>query len=153
LLGSLTALFSLFCISLCALFLSISAGVESELSQLQRIFALLGTPTVSDWPHASQLKHFVSFKPQSGHSMRALFPALPDDACELLSGLLTLNPAKRLTATEALAHRYFSSKPMPTPLAQLPSLKTVLAGKLAAEQAAAQQAQAARPAGKRLSYD
>ncbi len=130
-----------------------SAGVESELSQLQRIFALLGTPSPTDWPHASQLKQFVSFKPQAGHSIKALFPALPEDACELLGGLLALNPAKRLTASEALAHRYFTSRPFPTPLAQLPNLKTVIAGKLAAEQAAAQQAQAARPAGKRLSYE
>lgn len=123
------------------------------MSQLQRIFAVLGTPSLSDWPHVNQLKHYISFKEQKGHPMRTLFPALPEDACELLGGLLALNPAKRLTATEALAHRYFQSKPFPTPTTQLPSLKTVMAGKQAAEQAAQAAAAAARPPGKKLTWD
>jgi len=129
------------------------AGQENELSQLTRIFAVLGTPTKADWPLADQLKHYIAFKPQAGHPMRTLFPALPEDACDLLAGLLTLNPLKRLTATEALNHRYFTSKPFATPLAQLPSLKAVLEAKHKADQAAAAAAAAARPPGKKLSFD
>ena len=129
--------------------------METELAQLQRIFSVLGTPSASEWPHASSLRQFVSFRPQAGTALSVLFPALPEDALELLGGLLQLNPAKRWTASEALACKYFSpaARPSATPLDKLPNLKTVLEGKLKAEQAAAQQAQAARPAGKRLNYD
>lgn len=37
-----------------------------------------------------------------------------DEVLELLAGLLALDPKSRLTAKEALAHRYFQTKPLPT---------------------------------------
>lgn len=124
-----------------------SAGPESEVQQLQRIFALLGTPSLTDWPHLNQLRHYIHFKPQSGHSMRELFPALTDDATELLSGLLTLNPNKRLTATEALNHRYFREQPMPTPPQQL----TKIGGKEKATKPHIERA--GKTAGRALNFD
>lgn len=126
--------------------LSLSAGQESELQQLQRIFALLGTPNTTDWPHLTQLKHYIHFKPQAGHAIRELFGAISDDAAELLAGLLTLNPQKRLTATEALNHRYFKEKPLPTPIGQLTKINK-------AKPPPKVNDRAGRPSGKTLNFD
>ncbi|GBF90178.1 cyclin-dependent kinase [Raphidocelis subcapitata] len=43
-----------------------------------------------------------------------------DDALELLAAMVSLDPSKRPTAAEALAHPYFSNAPPPTPAGQLP---------------------------------
>lgn len=129
-----------------------SAGPESEMQQLQRIFALLGTPSESDWPHVTKLRHYIHFKAQAGRTIRELFHAISDDAADLLSGLLALNPNKRLTATEALAHRYFREKPQPTPLAQLVKIPSEK-GKKEAAALAAQQSHEGKPSGRTLSFD
>ncbi len=43
-----------------------------------------------------------------------------EDALDLLSRMIALDPARRISATAALQHRYFRSAPAPTPAAQLP---------------------------------
>lgn len=43
-----------------------------------------------------------------------------EDALDLLSRLLAFDPARRITAAEALRHRYFRSAPEPTPPDKLP---------------------------------
>jgi serine/threonine protein kinase len=82
--------------------------------------------------------------------MRELFPAISDDAAELLTGLLTLNPQKRFTASEALAHRYFREQPRPTPQAALPKV-----GGKEKPQAPVrpQQDRGDRPSGRALNFD
>ena len=54
--------------------------------------------------------------------MRELFPAASEDALDLIGRLLQLNPARRISAAEALEHRYFQLKPDPTPPPLLPRL-------------------------------
>ncbi len=51
-----------------------------------------------------------------------LFTAASPDALDLLRQLLALNPMKRATAKEALAHPYFTNDPLPTPINKMPSL-------------------------------
>jgi serine/threonine protein kinase len=46
--------------------------------------------------------------------------AISAQARDLLSRLISVDPAKRLSATEALNHPYFKAAPPPTPLGKLP---------------------------------
>lgn len=133
-----------------------SAGVETEVAQLTRIFSVLGTPTAADWPNVNLLSSYIHFKPQSGRPMHEIFPALSEDATDLLAGLLTLNPLKRLTATEALAHRYFKTQPLATPLAQLPKVAEINAAvkknKAEAEAASAAASHVGKASGRTLPF-
>ena len=54
-----------------------------------------------------KLPDYITFKKIEGVPMRDLFPAANDDLIELLSGLLCINPLKRLTCTKALQLPYF----------------------------------------------
>jgi serine/threonine protein kinase len=56
--------------------------------------------------------------------LSSLFKAASRDAQSLLAGMLQLNPAKRLTAREALLHPYFQQPPRPTPHERLPKTNT-----------------------------
>uniref|UniRef100_A0AAY5KRP6 Cyclin-dependent kinase 7 n=1 Tax=Esox lucius TaxID=8010 RepID=A0AAY5KRP6_ESOLU len=93
---------------------------DSDLDQLSKIFEALGTPTDETWPGMSSLPDYVSFKLFPGTPLEHIFSAAGDDLLELLHGLFTFNPSSRLTATQALKMRYFSSPPAPTPGPQIP---------------------------------
>lgn len=43
-----------------------------------------------------------------------------EDVLDLLSRMVAFDPARRISAADALNHRYFRSQPPPTPSAQLP---------------------------------
>ena len=49
-------------------------------------------------------------------TLREKFAGFPDEALDLLLQLLVLDPARRITATQALAHPFFSTGPAPEPL-------------------------------------
>ncbi|ELT96418.1 hypothetical protein CAPTEDRAFT_176177 [Capitella teleta] len=101
---------------------------DSDLDQLSKIFQTLGTPSDESWPEMKALPDFVQFKVFPGTPLKDIFSAASDDLLGLLSSLLTMNPLKRCTATEALRMPYFSSKPAPTPseLLPLPSQEAAL---------------------------
>ncbi|KAH7832083.1 Cyclin-dependent kinase 7 [Monocercomonoides exilis] len=94
---------------------------KDEIDQLSKIFFVLGTPKKEEWPGVGSLPSFVKFTPREPMPLQAIFPAASEDAIDLLSQLLKLDPRKRITAREALKHRYFSSLPEAARNEDLPS--------------------------------
>ncbi|XP_054160443.1 cyclin-dependent kinase 7-like [Oppia nitens] len=92
----------------------------SDLDQLSKIMQALGTPSETTWPGVESLPDYITFKYQPGTPLREIFTAVKDDLIEVLSSMLTLNPLKRCTCTQALQMAYFSNNPTPTLSEHLP---------------------------------
>ncbi|CAO2818086.1 unnamed protein product [Amaranthus hypochondriacus] len=95
---------------------------KTEIEQLNKMFATLGTPNDKIWPGFSQLPgHKFNFIHQPYNQLHKKFPrtsftgapALSDTGLDLLSRLLTYDPEKRITAEEALDHPWFKEVPLP----------------------------------------
>lgn len=95
---------------------------DSDMGQLSTICQALGTPTDSDWPDMAHLPNYVPLPVHPKTPLRQLFTAASEDALDLLSKMLTMDPAKRITAREALKHHYFSNQPKPTVPSMLPKV-------------------------------
>mmetsp|Transcript_291 Transcript_291/g.755 ORF Transcript_291/g.755 Transcript_291/m.755 type:complete len:397 (+) Transcript_291:136-1326(+) len=96
---------------------------QGELDQIDKIFTMLGAPTEKNWPCFSKLPNARIFRWRSSEkeekTMRLyeLFPINPPphfkqtfldaNGRDLLCKLLALDPTKRITAKEALDHKYF----------------------------------------------
>ena len=102
---------------------------KNEVDALTLIFELCGLPSEKTWlefyrlPNAKSLKlPRDSANPKaSGSVIRAKFPFLTTAGADLLSGLLALNPERRPTAREMLAHPYFAESPKPKPPEMFPT--------------------------------
>ncbi|CAA7388709.1 unnamed protein product [Spirodela intermedia] len=92
----------------------------SDIDQLGKIFAALGTPTPAQWPDMVHLPDYVEYQFVPPPPLRSLFPNTSDDALDLLSKMLAYDPKTRISAHQALDHRYFTSVPAPTKPALLP---------------------------------
>ncbi|XP_047338653.1 cyclin-dependent kinase D-1-like [Impatiens glandulifera] len=93
---------------------------KSDMDQLGKIFAAFGTPKSSQWPDMQYLPDYVEYQYVPGKPLRQLFPMASDDALDLLSKMFMYDPKGRITAQQALEHRYFSSGPPPTEPIMLP---------------------------------
>eukprot|EP00898_Chlorokybus_atmophyticus_P009224 jgi/Chlat1/931/Chrsp108S00040 len=93
---------------------------NSDIDQLGKIFSALGTPSEQQWPGMKALPDYVPFVPCQAPPLRQIFTSCTEDVLDLLLRMLTFNPNGRITAAEALEHRYFSNPPAPTPHARLP---------------------------------
>ena len=94
------------------------------------IFRQLGFPHEKSWPGVTRLKYFRKAETLASRALKAPLRSQPDSGfttrlaarmgphgIELLLAMLTLNPAARVTAHAARAHRYFRSllsQPTPT---------------------------------------
>jgi cyclin-dependent kinase len=82
----------------------------SEADQLDRIFRLLGTPTIQDYPGIVDLPEYTPdlppYPPPRG-GLASLVPALDATGVDLLNKMLQYDPARRITAQEALEHPFF----------------------------------------------
>ena len=105
---------------------------QSEMEQISKMLKLLGTPNVDEWPEFLQLEHAqnYSFAKTLPSRLRELFPThsyagstnvLSDAGFNLLSQLLEYNPARRISAADALSHPYFAEAPLPQSQALMPT--------------------------------
>ena len=113
----------------------------NEIDQIGKIFRILGTPnysslttTIDDnnnnisqlstyWKDYEMLPKFRRYEPNDPFPIDQLFKAQSFNAKQLFLSLCKYDPCKRLTATQALNHDYFTEHPLPTLIKLLPSPK------------------------------
>ena len=100
---------------------------KSDLSQLQAIFELVGSPSEQNMPGWNELP---GFKKEGVHSYGSHKGKLPlvfrehgSGAISLLTRLLTLDWRKRINAIDALKHEYFTTNPLPAKPGDLPQFE------------------------------
>lgn len=97
---------------------AIFAGDGTELSQMEKIYSIMGTPNRQDWPGLVDMAWFELLRPtvkrKSVFAERYRDKVTPE-AFELLEAMFRYDPAKRPTAAEVLRHPYFTTE---QPLAQ-----------------------------------
>ncbi|KAI4096735.1 MAG: hypothetical protein LQ344_000875 [Seirophora lacunosa] len=100
---------------------------EPLLQGKNEIFELCGLPTETSWPgfkrlpNARSLRLPASNARNTGSVLRAKFPFLTLAGTQLLTSLLTLNPASRPSASAVLSHAYFKEDPRPKSTAMFPT--------------------------------
>jgi cyclin-dependent kinase 7 len=93
-------------------------GKNSDISQLDTIFTVFGTPNETNWPDYEALPlctRGLQWDETTAIPFDEIFTAAPKDAISLLRSILVLDPNMRLDASQSLSHPYFSNDPPPTP--------------------------------------
>jgi cyclin-dependent kinase 7 len=93
-------------------------GKNSDISQLDTIFTVFGTPNETNWPDYEALPlctRGLQWDATTAIPFDEIFTAAPKDAISLLRSILVLDPNMRLDASQSLSHPYFSNDPPPTP--------------------------------------
>ncbi|XP_054821618.1 cyclin-dependent kinase E-1 isoform X2 [Prosopis cineraria] len=91
-----------------------------QLDQLDKIFKVLGHPTLEKWPSLAYLPHWqqdlqhIQGRKYDNTSLCNVVHLAPKSpAYDLLSKMLEYDPRKRITAAQALEHEYFKMEPLP----------------------------------------
>ncbi|CAE6502695.1 unnamed protein product, partial [Rhizoctonia solani] len=96
---------------------------SSDADQLDKIWNLCGTPDETTWPGWRDLPSVPPIELKLANRVKAFFregTSMDEAGIELVDRLLTLNPAKRITAFEALDHDWFWVEPLCCDPASLP---------------------------------
>lgn len=84
---------------------------KGELDQIGKILKVLGRPTDDVWPGFSALPNAASLNTnavQPYSTLRQKFRFVTEAGIDLMNKLLTYDPAKRISAEDALKHPYFT---------------------------------------------
>ncbi|KAK9732758.1 hypothetical protein RND81_04G020000 [Saponaria officinalis] len=94
---------------------------RTEVEQLHKIYKLCGSPSDEYWKK-SKLPNATIFKPREPYkrSIRETFKDFPPSALFLIDTLLAIDPAERLTATDALNSDFFNTEPLACDPSTLP---------------------------------
>ncbi|CAL5400741.1 unnamed protein product [Camellia sinensis] len=78
---------------------------------VHKIFSIMGTPDATTWPGVTSLPDYIpdDFPKQDPKNLAEYVPNLEPAGVDLLSEMLCLNPARRISALDALAHAYFKN--------------------------------------------
>ncbi|KAG7289054.1 hypothetical protein NEMBOFW57_005416 [Staphylotrichum longicolle] len=92
---------------------AIFPGDGSEINQLEKIHAVLGTPNRTDWPNLVEMPWFALLRPN--YRKPNVFEEKYKDqvtpaAFDLLASMFRYDPDKRPTAAEVLNHPYFTTE-------------------------------------------
>ncbi|KIX09791.1 uncharacterized protein Z518_00872 [Rhinocladiella mackenziei CBS 650.93] len=102
-------------------------GEGGELSQLEKVYNVLGTPTRAEWPGIVDLPWFELMQPVDRR--KRVFEAMFKDVftpagLELVQWMFKYDPKKRPTAEEVLKHGYFTGEePLPRQAVELANIE------------------------------
>ncbi|WJX32008.1 Cyclin-dependent kinase C-1 [Trifolium repens] len=99
---------------------------KDEPEQLNKIFELCGAPNEANWPGVQNTPLYNQFKPTIPMKRRLgeVFRRFDPNALDLLEKMLTLDPAQRILAKDALDAEYFWTDPLPCDPKRLPYMRT-----------------------------
>ncbi|CAJ0593571.1 unnamed protein product [Cylicocyclus nassatus] len=97
---------------------------KSDMEQIDKIISLLGTPTTKIWPELESMPLLENFtlKTQPFNNVKVVFESASVTAIDLLNALFMYDPKKRISAADALAHPFFTERPLPCDPVLIPSL-------------------------------
>jgi cyclin-dependent kinase 7 len=97
---------------------------DTEVGQVNLICQAVGTPTEENWPGVSKLPEYTVPDPPVAVRDRnyylGTFGTAGQEGVDLLMKMLILDPRKRITAREALEHKWWAADPKPTKKQDLP---------------------------------
>ncbi|KAI5279606.1 TFIIH complex serine/threonine-protein kinase subunit kin28 [Ascosphaera acerosa] len=102
---------------------------HTDVDQIAKICAALGTPTEAVWPGVTSLPYYMASEQGAGAAptpvqgrdyFHKTFQTAGPVGADLLAAMLKLDPRQRITARQALQHPWWATEPRPTPKEQLP---------------------------------
>jgi CTD kinase subunit alpha len=95
---------------------AIFPGDGGEINQLDKIYNVLGTPTLTEWPGLADMAWFPLLRPTEKRLntfAEKYQERVSSSAFELLQAMFQYDPAKRPTAGDVLEHPYFTTEDPP----------------------------------------
>jgi protein kinase len=88
----------------------------SEIDQMAKLCSILGAPTPTTWAQGARQASFLGVKlpPYAPRPLSLVIPSAPPDALNLIQSMLAWDPTKRISASAALQHPFFTGSVMLT---------------------------------------
>lgn len=81
---------------------------DTDASQLQKIFKVLGTPSPITWPQVTELPDWrPDFHQYEAQPWSSIAPSVDSQGLDLLAGMLRADPNQRISARAAMDQTYF----------------------------------------------